>query len=422
MGFRPLLACHHPYRPASDLLDMAAVVRWSFALLTGIAVAAGTARADLTGSYAGQLTLRHPPQATSAAAVLSESAGAVSGTVVLDTGDSALAGAYLVQGKRKGRRLRLRGLNPGGAKLALRATVAADALGGKARLRVGNARTKARLELTKLPSGDDGSSCDAVFLDNEQFFTTQVMDGVLVPICAACHVPGGQAAATRLHVVAGDPATTAHSTFAVIDPTTPADSLLLQKPLGRVPHGGGQRITEGSTEAQALADWVQLVAQASCSTPAQPTTGPELYAANCAGCHGSDAAGLDGRPDVRCTVRSRLKDAVRKGRGSGDTGMPAFTTEQLSDEQLGLIIDYLASLCSGSAEDVYASNCATCHGPRGAGGQNADGVRGPDIRCTEAGDFAEKLAQGEERMPAFPSLVDQATALARYVRSFCNGG
>jgi len=388
----------------------------------GVAVAAGTARADLTGSYAGQLRLGRPPQATDAAAVLSENAGALSGTVVLDTSDPALAGAYLVQGSHKGKRVRLRGLNPGGVKLAFRATVASDTLSGKVRLRVGNARTKARLAITRLPGGGDPSSCDAVFVDNQQFFTTHVMDGVLVPICAACHVPGGQAAATRLRVVAGDPAATAATTVAVIDQTTPANSLLLAKPLARLPHGGGQRITEGSTEAQALAEWASLVAQAECSGPPPPTTGPELYAANCAGCHGADAAGLDGRPDVRCTVRSRLTDAVRKGRGSGDTGMPPFATSQLSADQLTLIADHLETLRSGLAPDLYASNCATCHGATGAGGRNADGVRGPDIRCKDAGDFAEKLAQGEEGMPAFPSLVDDATDLARFVRGFCTGG
>ena len=396
------------------------MVGMRLALLTGLAMAATAARADLTGSYAGQLRVGRPPQTTAVAAVLTDASGALAGTVVLGLGEPALDGAYLVQGKQKGKHVKLRGTSPTGAQLMLRAVTSTATVTGKLRVRMAETRVKGRLELSRLPGGDDGSSCDQVFVDNEQFFTTEVMGGVLVPVCAACHVPGGQAAATRLHVVAGDPAATAHSTTVLIDQTTPANSLLLAKPLARLPHGGGQQLTEGSTEAQALEQWATLVAQAECSGPPTPTTGPELYAAYCAGCHGADATGLDGRPDVRCTVPGRLTDAVRNGRGSGDTGMPPFSTAQLSGDQLGLIIEYLQGLCSGTGADLYASNCATCHGPTAGGGRNADGVEGPEIRCKDSGDFNEVLAQGEERMPAFPSLVGApATKLANFVHGFC---
>jgi mono/diheme cytochrome c family protein len=247
------------------------------------------------------------------------------------------------------------------------------------------------------------------------------MDRVLVPICAACHVPGGQAEATRLRVTRGDPAATARTTVLVIDASTATGSLLLAKPLGAVPHGGGQRITAGSSEAQILEQWIALVTQAACmSTPAGGGTGADLYAARCAGCHGADAAGLAGRTDVRCTVRSLLVDAVRHGRGGGTAGMPAFTTEQLSDADLGLIEDHLSGLCSGLGKDVYASNCASCHGPTAGGGVSADGVAGPNIRCGEAGDFGEALRGGSEGMPSFPSITGATrTRLANYVRGLC---
>lgn len=396
------------------------MVGMRLALLTGLAMAATAARADLTGSYAGQLRVGRPPQTTAVAAVLTDATGALAGTVVLGLGEPALDGAYLVQGKQKGKHVRLRGLSPSGAQLVLRAVAITDGIRGRLRVRMGKTRAKGRLELGRLPGAGDGSSCDQVFVDNEQFFTSEVMDGVLVPVCAACHTAGGQAAATRLRVVAGDPAATARSTTFVIDETTPANSLLLAKPLARLPHGGGQQLTEGSGQAQALEQWATLVAQAECSGPPTPTTGPELYAATCAACHGTDAAGLDGRPDVRCTVPSWLTDAVRQGRGSGDTGMPPFPTTQLSEDQLRLIIEYLQGLCSGSGADLYAGNCATCHGPTAGGGQSADGVNGPDIRCKDSGDFDEVLAQGEERMPAFPSLVGaRATKLANFVHGFC---
>lgn len=406
----------------ADTALMARTAPTALVLLMGLALGASAAQPDLTGSYEGGLRTRGPVE-TPAAAAITESAGALSGTVAVETADPTLTGAYLVQGKHKRRRVRLRGVGASGVRLVLRGTAVGDTIRGKVRLRLGTAHVRGRILLTRQGGGTDVSSCDGVFVANEAFFTTDVMNGVLVPICAACHVAGGQAEAARLRVVPGDPAATARTTLLVIDPTAPGDSLLLAKPLGRLPHGGGQQIAEGSPQAQALAQWADLVAAADCVGPATPKTGAELFAANCAGCHGADAAGLDGRPDVRCTVPSRLANAVRQGRGSGDTGMPPFSTAALSDEQLSLIVDYLAGLCSGLGADVYASNCATCHGATAAGGRNADGVRGPDIRCTDANDFPEVLKNGEVQMPAFPTLAGSiAGELADFVHTFCMGG
>lgn len=390
------------------------------ALGASIVLGATIACADVTGSYTGRFEVGHPPQTVDVAAVLADASGTLTGTVVLAANDPTLAGAYLVGGRLRGRHVRLRGSNPAGAQILLRAVVASSTLRGKARVRMGTSRTTGRIRLTRLVAGGDGSECDAVFTQNEEFFTTQVMDGVLVPTCSACHVQGGQAAATRLRVVPGDPAATARSSTLVVDQANPAGSLLLAKPLALVPHGGGQQIAVGSDEARVLGQWVDLVAQADCVVP-PANTGPELYAAHCAGCHGADGEGGAGS-DVRCSVRSLVTDAVRRGRGSGDTGMPAFPTSQLSTDQLGLITDHLGGLCSGLPRDVYASNCATCHGSTAGGGRNADGVVGPNIRCTESGDFGEALREGEERMPAFPSLAAKAGRLAGYVRGFCGLG
>jgi hypothetical protein len=41
-----------------------------------------------------------------------------------------------------------------------------------------------------------------------------------------------------------------------VDPTVPADSLLLRKPLGQAPHEGGKLISVGSREYQVLLDWI----------------------------------------------------------------------------------------------------------------------------------------------------------------------
>jgi len=417
-------ACPRRQASASGLLSHA-VVRGSLVfvlLLVGVA-GVHAAPVDLSGSYSGDLQLARSTESTPVAAALTEVQGALSGTIALQTADASLSGAYLVQGKHKRKRVRLRGTGVGGATLVLRGKATDGGVRGRVKIKIGGSKARGRIVLTRLGGGGgDGSSCDGVFTDNEAFFTNDVMNGVLVPICSACHVEGGQAAATRLRVTPGDPAATARTTTLVIDPLSPADSLLLAKPLARVPHGGGQQITDGSAAATALGDWAALVAGTECAV-SQPTTGPELYAANCASCHGADGAGLDGRPDLRCTVPERITDAVRLGRGSADTGMPAFTMAQLPAEQLDLIIEFLASLCSGAPGDVYASNCATCHGDGASGGRNADGVDGPDIRCKDPGDFPDVLAYGEERMPAFPTFTRAAAlAIANYVNGLCTEG
>jgi mono/diheme cytochrome c family protein len=398
-------------------------VRRFIALVALLAAIPAVGNAGVAGSYAGTLRLGATDTVVDVAASLTDVDGALAGTVVLALGDPSLAGAYAVQGKRKGVRVRLRGVGPSGAGLVIRGKSGSTGLAGRAKARLGDLRAKGRLDLELLPSGGDGSSCDGVFTDHEAFFTDEVLGNVLVPVCAACHTAGGLAQATRLRVLASDPLATARSTILVIDPAAPGDSLLLAKPLARVPHGGGLQVSEGSTQAQILAEWAAIVGAAECAGPPTPTTGAQVYAVHCAGCHGADAAGLDDRPDVRCTVSARLADAIRHGRGDAATGMPAFSASQLPDDQLAMLETYLAGLCSGAASDVYASNCATCHGATAGGGRNADGVRGPNIRCKDAGDFGEALRQGEERMPAFPTLVGPpAAALADYVNGFCSLG
>jgi ubiquinol-cytochrome c reductase cytochrome c subunit len=324
------------------------------------------------------------------------------------------------------------------------------------------------------------------------------MPKVLLPICAACHVPGGQAASTNFRVTASDPHATEASVARQIDPSDPAASRILEKPLGLLPHGGGQRLVAGSPQEQILRHWVDLVVQGTCGPPAGGGPGSQphdLYTDNCASCHGDDARGLQGRPDIRCAVHihdpvrlgrgtgtdampafpnlsdadittiqgiltglcnasgrtgvdlytsncatchgadargtasgpnvrcaTRVADAVRNGRGAGV--MPPFLPTELSDADVASVETYLGGLCAASgpqrAADLYLSNCATCHGPTGGGGRNADGVSGPEIQCTSAGDFTDAVRSGDDAMPAFPALSATDVADIRaFVAAFC---
>lgn len=64
-----------------------------------------------------------------------------------------------------------------------------------------------------------------------------------------------------------------------------------------------------------------------------------------------------------------------------------------------------------AGEAVYVAECASCHGEDGGGGS------GPAVNTeSEASEIVEVVLEGEEEMPAFPDLSDQAIAdLTAYV-------
>jgi mono/diheme cytochrome c family protein len=104
--------------------------------------------------------------------------------------------------------------------------------------------------------------------------------------------------------------------------------------------------------------------------------------------------------------------------------MPPFLPTELSDADVAGVQSYLDGLCAVSGPsrpaDLYLSNCATCHGPTAGGGGSSSGVHGPDIRCTESGDFLEAVRQGDDAMPSFPRLTTtDVSSIATYAHGFC---
>lgn len=86
--------------------------------------------------------------------------------------------------------------------------------------------------------------------------------------CRSCHGPDGVASATRLHFP--EPGATSErieafgrSLVTLIDRARPTASLLLNKPVNRIAHAGGERITPGSADEAALKAWVNRLTQLS---------------------------------------------------------------------------------------------------------------------------------------------------------------
>ncbi len=222
--------------------------------LAAVALAATTARADLTASYDGSLTM--PGGTAAVAGVLTQAHASVSGTVAVQSSDASATGVYLVTGQVHGQRLKLSGMNGGGTRLRWNAAVKSGGGTVKGRLKLlGGHTVKGTLVLTRrVAPPTTPAACD------NSFFTGQVMGRVLQPICANCHVAGGAAQSADFRVTPSDPIATQESVDLNIDTAHPDESRILQKPLNQLPHGGGQQLSPGSPEVQILQQWVTMVA------------------------------------------------------------------------------------------------------------------------------------------------------------------
>jgi hypothetical protein len=231
-----------------------------------VALAApSAARADVTGSYSGQIVgAKKGAQPVAAAAVFSTTGSAIAGTIALGGSPAAYAGAYLVSGKATPKKIKVTGSSATGATIAWRGKIVGTGLQGKVKVRASGSKLVGTLTLSLSVSSGDGSACDGVYQQNATLFTGQVLGQALVA-CTACHVPGGQAAATRFHDLADDPLATARSVALLVDDADPSASLILEKPLDLVPHGGGQQILPGTMEEQIVMQWVDLIAQSGCA-------------------------------------------------------------------------------------------------------------------------------------------------------------
>lgn len=176
--------------------------------------------------------------------------------------------------------------------------------------------------------------------------------------------------------------------------------------------------------------------------------GRAAFGDNCSGCHGSGAGGGPSYPnlldddwlwggtleDIQRTITFGIRsthDETRFG------AMPAFVRDGLLTREDGLVVsDYVRQIAglpvadgfdAGRGAEIYAANCAACHGADGGGLRDlgapnlVDGIwlYGPD-RAT----IYEAIANGRgAMMPHFAGRLDDATikALSVYVHSLGGG-
>jgi len=140
-----------------------------------------------------------------------------------------------------------------------------------------------------------------------------------------------------------------------------------------------EQVKAQATMAPLYAKFTSQGAEALAKDPQAMAIGERLYINNCAQCHGSDAKGSKGFPNLTLPVESRLAtdsfDAVKATITNGRQGMmPPMAAAVGSSEDVKNVANYVLSL-SGSPHNATAAQlgkekfaaCAACHGPDGKG-------------------------------------------------------
>lgn len=164
--------------------------------------------------------------------------------------------------------------------------------------------------------------------------------------------------------------------------------------------------------------------------------GERLFASYCSTCHGSDARGVRGYPNLRDLdwqyggEPATIVKTIMEGR----QGMMPAWSEILDPQQIDDVVTHVLRL-SGAETDpvaaergkaVYAQNCAACHGPEGKGQHALGAPNLTDEIWVHGGSRAritETIVNGRMgRMPAWGEFLGPAKVhvVAAYVWGLSN--
>lgn len=183
-----------------------------------------------------------------------------------------------------------------------------------------------------------------------------------------------------------------------------------------------------------MAEWSVVGAEAANAAPpsrtpalhGQTASGQQVFAGQCAHCHGPNGEGADEGPSLHglprnATVVSGVEGIVRHGYGEMDP-----FADKLSASEMQAVARYVVSAFGSRGDtpaggDLYRLNCAGCHGATARGGaliysdENA-----PSLFDVPQAEIVAAVRGGPEEMPAFnqAALSDQQVAsVAQYVEA-----
>jgi cytochrome c oxidase cbb3-type subunit 3 len=174
--------------------------------------------------------------------------------------------------------------------------------------------------------------------------------------------------------------------------------------------------------------------------------GRAAFKVNCIQCHGSGAEGSKGNPNLNDddwlwggsleTIHQTILHGIRyeQDEDTRSSEMPAFGTDELlTPAQIDAVADYVVSLSKadapqgGEGAELFAANCASCHGEKGGGNRELGAPALNDQIWLYGGDKAtvvESITKSRKAvMPAWASRLDATTIkqLALYVHSLGGG-
>lgn len=164
--------------------------------------------------------------------------------------------------------------------------------------------------------------------------------------------------------------------------------------------------------------------------------GGRLFASNCSVCHGSDAKGAYGFPNLTDNdwlwggAPETIKTTIMGGR---QAAMPAWR-DVIGEDGIRNVAGYVRSLSGRDTpeginvdieqgQEIFAANCVACHGPAGKGTQAMGAPNLTDnvwLYGSSFGQIQQTLRYGRNgRMPAQEQILgnDKVHLLAAYVYS-----
>ncbi|MCR4378299.1 MAG: cytochrome-c oxidase, cbb3-type subunit III [Rhodospirillales bacterium] len=174
--------------------------------------------------------------------------------------------------------------------------------------------------------------------------------------------------------------------------------------------------------------------------------GKVIFADNCAPCHGSQGSGSTNYPvladddwlwggsleEIETTVRFGIRANHEETRTSE---MPVFGADYLTKEQIADVAEYVLSFSKRAedkaaeerGEEVFATDCASCHGEHGEGGRDFGAPKLNDGIWLYGGERADIVRQITTPhlsvMPTWAARLDDVSIkqVAIYVHSLGGG-
>lgn len=198
-------------------------------------------------------------------------------------------------------------------------------------------------------------------------------------------------------------------------------------------------------QAQSDAQFEKLIApykglsiEALSQNPQAMATAKDLFELNCSSCHGSDARGAEGFPNLTDNdwLHGGTPQAIYESIASGRVGMMPAWGPVLGRQGVHDVVDYVLTLsgreapsaASQAGQKTFMTYCVACHGPDGKGNQAIGAPNLTDQIWLWGGsrhEITETITGGRSnRMPAHLERLgdDQVRLLAAYVYGLSHNG